>query len=103
MQMTPDQQEETQRLFATRRRRQILLAVPLLPVFIGVLVVRERADSTVLGVPAEVWGPAFLVLAIAALLFSLWNWRCPACEKYLGKGINPHFCPKCGVALQADR
>jgi len=103
MQMTPDQQEEIQQMFALRRRRQILLAVPLLPVFIGVLVVREGGNGAVLGVPAEVWGPAFLVLAIGALLFSLWNWRCPACEKYLGKGISPRFCPKCGVTLQADR
>ena len=103
MQMTPSQQEEIQQQFALRRRRQILLAIPLIPIFIAVLVIRDQADTAVFGVPSEVWGPAFLVLAVGALLFSLWNWRCPACAKYLGKAINPRFCVKCGVALQPDR
>ena len=100
---TQAQQEEIQALFAQKRRRQIFLAIPLVPIFIVVLVSRDLAGGVLFGVPSEVWGPAFLVLAIGALLFSLWNWRCPACEKYLGKAINPRFCVKCGVALQPDR
>jgi hypothetical protein len=103
MQMTPSQQEEIQQMFVLRRRRQILLAVPLLPIAISVLVVRDHGDGAFFGVPSEIWGPVFLVFAIGALLFSLWNWRCPACEKYLGKAISPRFCPKCGVALQPER
>jgi hypothetical protein len=99
---TPSQQEEYQRLFALRRRRQILLAVPLLPILICVMVVRDRGEGALFGVPAVAWGPAFLLSAIGAVLFSLWNWRCPACDKYLGKGMSPRFCPKCGVALQSD-
>ena len=100
---TQEQQEEIQALFALKRRRQILLAIPLIPVLIVVLVSRDFGDGVLFGIPSEVWGPVFLVLAIGALLFSLWNWRCPACEKYLGKAISPRFCPKCGVALQPDR
>ena len=46
----------------------------------------------------------FLIYFIAALqraiLFSLYNWRCPACSKYLGKQRSPKYCSKCGVALQ---
>ena len=99
---THSQLEEYRRLFALRRRRQILLAVPLLPVLIGVLAVRDRGDAVLFGIPAVIWGPAFLMLVIGALIFSLWNWRCPACNKYLGKGMSPRFCPKCGVALQSD-
>jgi hypothetical protein len=34
------------------------------------------------------------------LIFSFRNWRCPACDKYLGKAIGPRFYAKCGVALQ---
>jgi rubrerythrin len=45
-------------------------------------------------------GPVIVALVVGALVFSLKNWRCPACDKYLGKGISPSFCPKCGVALQ---
>jgi len=33
-------------------------------------------------------------------VFSLYNWRCPACNKYLGKQRSPKYCSKCGVALQ---
>jgi rRNA maturation endonuclease Nob1 len=33
------------------------------------------------------------------LIFSLFNWRCPSCNKYLGKAINAKFCAKCGVQL----
>jgi hypothetical protein len=27
--------------------------------------------------------PIVIVLSVAAFLYSLWNWRCPACQKYL--------------------
>jgi hypothetical protein len=32
--------------------------------------------------------------------FTFWNWRCPACKGYLGKGSNHRFCPKCSVRLK---
>ena len=103
MPFTHDQQNEFQRLFALRRRRQMILAVPLLAVFIAVMAVKDRPEGVILGLPANMVGPVFLALAVGALLFSLWNWRCPACAKYLGKSISPRFCPKCGVALQSER
>jgi DNA polymerase II large subunit len=36
---------------------------------------------------------------ISVLAFSFLNWRCPSCNKYLGKAINPKFCSKCGTQL----
>ena len=101
MQLSPSQQDEFRRQFAVRRRRQLLLAVPLLPVLITVIVARQGAGA-LLGLPAEIWGPVFFLLVIGALAFSLWNWRCPACSKYLGKGISPRYCPRCGVAFHSD-
>ncbi len=32
--------------------------------------------------------------------FTAWNWRCPACRKYLGHDIGKKGCPKCGAQLQ---
>jgi hypothetical protein len=32
--------------------------------------------------------------------FTAWNWRCPACKRYLGHDIGRKVCPKCGVPLQ---
>jgi rubrerythrin len=37
----------------------------------------------------------------AAVVFSLFNWRCPACSSYLGKRFNPRFCPSCGAQLHS--
>jgi hypothetical protein len=41
------------------------------------------------------------VLVIVPLFgFTIWNWRCPACNGYLGKGSNHSFCPKCRARLK---
>jgi hypothetical protein len=96
-QFTSDQETEFKRLFSTRRRRQILLAVPL---FVVIITMAVQGDSEILGIPPAVYGPLFLVLVVAALIFSFMNWRCPACNGYLGKTISPRFCSKCGAVLQ---
>jgi hypothetical protein len=41
-----------------------------------------------------------LVLIGSFVLFSLFNWRCPACRKYLGRDINLSGCRKCGMKLR---
>ncbi len=101
MEYTQGQKASFKQEFAARRRRQLILAVPLVAVAIGLAMLGdERNGRAVLGMPAAVVAPAFLLLVGGAIVFSFLNWRCPACDKYLGKGISPRFCPKCGVALQ---
>lgn|SRR5262245_41763106 len=100
MQYTSDQQTEFKRLFSQRRRRQLLLAVPLFALVITMAVRSDSATPDILGIPPAVYGPIFLVLVLGALIFSFLNWRCPACKGYLGKAISPRFCSKCGVVLQ---
>jgi hypothetical protein len=101
MEYTEGQKASFKQAFAARRKRQLILAVPLVAIFIGFAVLADqRNGGAVLGMPAAVVAPGFLVLVGAAIVFSFRNWRCPACDKYLGKGISPRFCPKCGVALQ---
>jgi len=85
--------------FATRKRKQILVSVPLIATIILLVVSGESPDQMILGMPVTVWGPAFAVLILGGIGFSLYNWRCPACHKYLGKSISPKFCAKCGAAL----
>lgn len=41
----------------------------------------------------------FLPLLIPLLLANYAVWRCPACDRFLGRG-DPQFCPHCGVQLQ---
>jgi len=96
---TEQQHVEFRQQFAVRRRRQIILAIPVVLVMIVALLIRMNVDVGAYGLSPAVIGPAFLVLVAAALIFSFANWRCPACNGYLGRGINPKFCSKCGMEL----
>ena len=100
MEYTEQQRVEFKREFAVRRRRQFAMAVPLLTIVAGVTILTDRTTGDVLGVPRAAIGPAFAVLVASALAFSLRNWRCPACNAYLGKGAHRYSCPKCGVELR---
>ncbi len=85
--------------FAGRKRNQILVTIPMMAMVILLVLAGETPDQVILGMPMTVWAPAFAVLFTGGVGFSLYNWRCPACNKYLGKAINPKFCVKCGAAL----
>jgi hypothetical protein len=89
MDLRPRNDVDVQREFAKRRMRQLLLAIPL---FIAIVssrfVVRPPMGLIVL-------------FFAAAVVFSLFNWRCPACSSYLGKRFNPRFCPSCGAQLHS--
>jgi len=61
---------------------------------------RGGERMTLLGVSAVIWGPVLAVFVVGALVFSFKNWRCPACNGYLGKAFNPRYCSKCGVELR---
>ena len=69
-----------------RRNRQMLVSLPAAAVALFFIVVRQN--------------PAGLVAVVPVVLFALWNWRCPACNTYLGKPTWPSFCHNCGVPLK---
>jgi hypothetical protein len=81
--------------FARRQKRQFAVAAVIFGGAISMMILRNRA-------PLESgMGLMLLLGAVAAILiFTLQNWRCPACQKYLGKGGFPRFCPRCGVPLK---
>jgi hypothetical protein len=85
--------------FAQRRKKQLLMAALLIPLILVAVLAEDRGADTILGYSVEVFGPIFFAVVVAALLFSLRNWRCPACSKYLGRSMNPKFCQNCGVEL----
>lgn len=90
------QKQEHKRVFAERRRRQIILIVPLVLV---VVAIRFAKHGNFLGLPESAAVAGFLLFIAGALAFSFYNWRCPACDAYLGKEISPNFCVKCGAEL----
>jgi hypothetical protein len=100
MQYTEQQLSEFKDEFAKRRKRQLLATIPVLALFVLVITFQEKPDFSLFGLSAQGLVGAAFVLVLGAVGFSLWNWRCPACNRYLGKGISPAFCSKCGVPLQ---
>lgn len=44
----------------------------------------------------------YLICAVTlgGLAASIVNWRCPACNKYLGRSMDPSVCRKCGAKLR---
>lgn len=96
---TEQQKLDFQSEFKQRRTRQIMVAVPLVILILMRVWLRAATDAP----PAwltEGWLLGVVLAGVgAALVFSFRNWRCPACDRYLGRGINPRFCPRCGVQL----
>jgi hypothetical protein len=43
---------------------------------------------------------AICAISMGGLLFTIMNWRCPACRKSLGRVSNPSTCKHCGVKLR---
>ena len=87
-------------VFALRRTRQIAATVPFLVALVVFVAGLDKADETVFGLAPIIWAPVLMVLMIVVGVVSFVNWRCPACDGYLGKNWNPNFCPKCGAGLR---
>jgi hypothetical protein len=92
---TAKQRAELEARFRQTKRYQVAAAVPVAGALL-LLVAAERYAAD-LGTGPVTLGAAFLVLVAAG--FSWWNWRCPACRRFLGTRLNPDRCPGCGLPL----
>jgi len=84
--------------FKKKRTRQFMAVGPFIVAFIGLLSIENNPTGIFGLAPNTILITAFAVI-ISVLIFSFLNWRCPSCNKYLGKAINPKFCSKCGTQL----
>lgn len=84
--------------YAVKRTRQLVLAAPVVGVLVVVYLSADK--ESLWGVPTGIVAPAAFVLVLGAVAFSFWNWRCPACRKYLGRSTGANHCPHCGVELR---
>jgi len=87
--------------FKQRRTRQWIAAIPGVVAFLLFYLALRHHESPVPGLNPQVLTGVAGVVVVAYVIFSIWNWRCPACNRYLGKGMNPAFCAKCGAKLKA--
>ena len=100
MPYTQEQLAQFQATFALRRRRQLIAIVPTV-LFAFLLGASDgRHGSHVAGLPQSFTMFAALAGVAGIVLFSFRNWRCPSCDRYLGRTMNPSFCSRCGIPLR---
>jgi len=100
MEYTEQQKTEFKERFAKKWRRQIVLTIVSIGAMSPLVIAEKSANQAAFGIPPSVWGPFVLVMLVTFAGLTLYNWRCPACGRYLGRSFRPSFCPKCGVALR---
>ncbi len=91
----------TEYSLAVRKACVIVLAIPLCAVFL-VMVLHHKAWINIedYGIPENFlyYGGLGIILVGFLPIFAIW--RCPACRSYLGRGVSPDSCPKCGVRFK---
>lgn len=99
-QFTEEQKAGFRATFAARRRGHLLaIGVAIVAALVTAATVQWR-PAALLGIAPSVWQLAFAVIIVAVVAYNLVNWRCPACNAYLRRNLNPSFCPKCGIQLR---
>ncbi len=86
--------------FKIRRARQFIVAIPIVLVLLGIYWFAGHPQASIIGLPSHVVVLIGFAMITGAIIFSFTNWRCPSCNKYLGREINPKFCSKCGTRLR---
>jgi len=88
--------------FQKRRTRQIFISLSALVPLALMIGMGGLAEAK--GISANVTVPVMILCfaaIIAVLVLSFINWRCPACNRYLGKRFfGVRFCDKCGARFE---
>lgn len=86
--------------FKIRKKRQIISSAILIALMVYVIIAGEKPELRSPGIPEAYLIYIIIGVFIAVVAFSFFNWRCPACKKYLGRGLKHESCKNCGVRLQ---
>jgi len=86
--------------FTARRTRQWIASGLAVLVIFAIMWLEQHPGLIDVRTLHTMAGPSMVIVLGGLVAFSFFNWRCPACQTYLGKGWNPKFCARCGEALQ---
>lgn len=98
--MQEQSQTDIMSKFKSRFIKQLIVTIVLLPAIVVVVIARRSDTDFLFGFETSTLAMIAIPLFIIGLVFSFFNWRCPNCNKYLGKEIYPKFCNKCGSQLR---
>jgi hypothetical protein len=97
MEYSTEEISRFQEEFAKKRRLQLLIIAPMFLILI--VIVFFPAYGKEIGLTPENLKYGLLYYVILAVGLSFYNWRCPACGKYLGRSLWIKYCSKCGAPL----
>ena len=96
----PTSASELRQEYVRRRKRQWTIVIPVVVIVVIAMQMVESYE-TYLGMSSTAVLLLGFAIMLGALAFSVYNWRCPACSTYVGRG-NPTFCPECEFKLKED-
>jgi hypothetical protein len=92
LEYTDQQRSAFKDAYAKRLRKQLIMIVLLFAVMAALRFTEE--GDTFFGLSQAVFGSISLVaIVVGSVIFNSRNWRCPACDKYLGRAFNPIALP----------
>lgn len=91
--------EQIIRNFRVRQTRQYLGIAVTLVLLVSLVLVYRRPD--IFGeISKRIILFAQMICIVAFVVFSSLNWRCPACNRYLGNDIARLSCRRCGARFK---
>jgi len=97
--MSRGNSQKNMQAFIVRRTRQFIAIVAAIIFVLLVAMLYKRSD--LFGeFSKNTLAFAQILIILAFINFTAFNWRCPSCKKYMGNDMNPRGCKKCGVRLQ---
>ena len=97
--MLPKDKKQIAQNFEARLKRQHL-AIGIALFLVLLLVALHRRPSLFGEFSKDMIFGAEVIVIAAFIGFTRINWRCPACNKFLGSGIDRHICRKCRCRLR---
>lgn len=92
------QNSEIYEAFARKKKRQNWITALTIIIIIGMVPFRSFSSSvSPVFQNILLWSATLFIIALIVLSFI--NWRCPSCERWLGRETKMAHCKHCGVKL----